>query len=121
MTTNDVNCDEVICPQCCHQFRAIPVNVQRELAASQRDVKRLRQWQREMVEKAASGGVLDGYRELAEKCAAHEETIDALRKNAERLRSALELVMGYPDVRIYLGSEISNIADAAINAAKGKP
>lgn len=27
------NNDLVICPQCCHQFRAIPVNVQRELAA----------------------------------------------------------------------------------------
>jgi len=23
------NSDEVICPQCCHQFRAIPVNVQK--------------------------------------------------------------------------------------------
>lgn len=27
------NNDEVICPACCHQFRAIPVNVQAELAA----------------------------------------------------------------------------------------
>lgn len=27
------NYDEVICPQCCHQFPAIPVNVQKELAA----------------------------------------------------------------------------------------
>jgi septal ring factor EnvC (AmiA/AmiB activator) len=27
--------DEVICPNCVHQFRAIPVNVQAELAAAQ--------------------------------------------------------------------------------------
>jgi hypothetical protein len=27
------NNDEVICPQCCHQFRAIPVNVQTEISA----------------------------------------------------------------------------------------
>lgn len=26
------NNDEVICPKCCHQFRAIPVNVQADLA-----------------------------------------------------------------------------------------
>jgi hypothetical protein len=26
------NYDEVICPKCCHQFRAVPVNVQRKLA-----------------------------------------------------------------------------------------
>ena len=33
------NYDEVICPNCVHQFRAIPVNVQAELAAAiaQRD------------------------------------------------------------------------------------
>ena len=28
----EANMDEVICPACCHQFRAIPVNVQKELA-----------------------------------------------------------------------------------------
>ena len=26
------NNDEVICPNCCHQFRAIPVNVQTRIA-----------------------------------------------------------------------------------------
>ena len=28
MTTDAINYDEVICPNCVHQFRAIPVNVQ---------------------------------------------------------------------------------------------
>ena len=31
--TEAINYDEVICPNCVHQFRAIPVNVQNELAA----------------------------------------------------------------------------------------
>ena len=31
--TRQPNFDEVICPKCVHQFRAIPVNVQEELAA----------------------------------------------------------------------------------------
>jgi len=34
MTTDAINYDEVICPNCVHQFRAIPVNVQHELAAA---------------------------------------------------------------------------------------
>ena len=33
MTDTKPNPDEVICPNCCHQFRAIPENVQAELAA----------------------------------------------------------------------------------------
>lgn len=35
----EANNDEVICPACVHQFRAIPVNVQAEIAAlrSERD------------------------------------------------------------------------------------
>ena len=35
------NYDEVICPQCCHQFPAIPVNVQKELAALRTSVAEL--------------------------------------------------------------------------------
>ena len=31
------NADEVICPQCCHQFRATPENVQSENAALRED------------------------------------------------------------------------------------
>lgn len=30
--TTKANNDEVICPKCVHQFRAIPVNVQEEIA-----------------------------------------------------------------------------------------
>lgn len=29
---DDINYDHVICPNCCHSFRAIPVNVQNRLA-----------------------------------------------------------------------------------------
>ena len=36
------DCDMVICPQCTSQFRAIPVNVQRELAEAERDAARYR-------------------------------------------------------------------------------
>jgi hypothetical protein len=37
-----VNNDEVICPNCVHQFGAIPVNVQRELFALRAEIERLR-------------------------------------------------------------------------------
>ena len=35
--------DLVICPNCVHQFRAIPVNVQRELAEAQKEIEAMRQ------------------------------------------------------------------------------
>lgn len=43
------------------------------------EVLRQREWARRMVEKAASGGTLDGYRELGEKIANAEAQIDRLR------------------------------------------
>ena len=36
--------DEVICPNCVHQFRAIPPNVQAELAESDDRARRLAEW-----------------------------------------------------------------------------
>lgn len=39
----------------------------------------LLEWQRQMVEIQASGGRLDGYRELADKLAARDAEIDRLR------------------------------------------
>lgn len=44
--------------------------------------------------------------------------ITRLRAEAEALRKALVLVMDYPDVRKYLGSQVANVADAAIAATK---
>lgn len=41
-----------------------------------------------------------------------------LSDKAEALRKALVLVMDYPDVRKYLGSQVANVADAAIAATK---
>lgn len=54
------------------------------------EVLSLRGWQRQMVEKAASGGVLDGYRELGAKCAALEAELDRLRAAAEAHGDALQ-------------------------------
>lgn len=39
----EANPNYVICPGCCHQFRAIPVNVQDELAALRAENERLKQ------------------------------------------------------------------------------
>lgn len=39
-----------------------------------------REWNRQMVEKAASGGALDGYRELAARAAAAENERDAMAR-----------------------------------------
>ena len=52
---------------------------------------RLRQWQREMVEKAADKS-LDGYRELASKCAALETENERLRSELAAAREALETI-----------------------------
>ena len=35
------NNDEVICPECCHQFRAIPVNIQHELTTANERISEL--------------------------------------------------------------------------------
>jgi chromosome segregation ATPase len=47
------------------------------------EIERLREWQRQMVEIQASGGRLDGYRELAQKLADRDAEIDRLRAEAE--------------------------------------
>lgn len=53
------------------------------------EIERLRKWNAEMVEKAASGGVLDGYRDLGARLAAKDAEI-------ERLREALREAAAYP-------------------------
>lgn len=52
---------------------------QNEDGSTHDEIDRLRKWQREMVEIQASGGRLDGYRELGAKCAALESQNDRLR------------------------------------------
>ena len=46
------------------------------------------------------------------------KTIELLNAENEALRKAMELVMCYPDIRIYIGSELSGIADAAMKKSK---
>ena len=43
--------DEVICPNCCHQFRAIPQDVHEQLAAMTAERDRLRRWMRSLRQK----------------------------------------------------------------------
>jgi len=43
----------VICPNCVHQFRAIPVDVQHELAKAQAEIDRLQKELDEAYERAA--------------------------------------------------------------------
>ena len=40
--------------------------------------------------------------------------VEAQEAEIERLRAALTLVMDYPEVRKYLGSRVSDVADAAL-------
>lgn len=59
--------------------------------AANAENERLRQWQKEMVEIQASGGRLDGYRELGAKCATLETEIERLRTElATRHNASLE-------------------------------
>lgn len=60
---------------------------ERDLAAAKERIRELEDWSRQMVEKAASGGALDGYRELGAKLAKAEERAEEYRKDAERLDS----------------------------------
>lgn len=53
-------------------------------------VKELEEWNRKMVEMAASKNNLDGYRELGQRAAQAEADRDALRAENARLREALE-------------------------------
>lgn len=53
------------------------------------EVLRQRKWAREMVEMAASGGRLDGYRELADELAAKDGEIERLTDENGRLRADL--------------------------------
>lgn len=50
------------------------------------EIERLNAWNRQMAEKAAAGGTLDGYRELGARVAAAESLADNLRAENERLR-----------------------------------
>jgi hypothetical protein len=59
------------------------------LDALEAENERLRQWQRDMVEIQASGGRLDGYRELADKCAAFDAKNERLRAELAKAREAL--------------------------------
>lgn len=59
-------------------MRKLAAQLERELAAAQERIRELEEWNRKMVEKAASGGVLDGYRELGVKLAAAEEWREAV-------------------------------------------
>ena len=45
--------------------------------------------------------------------------ITRLRAEADALRKDLVLVMDYPHVRKYIGSQVANVADSAIDATKG--
>ena len=58
---------------------------QDELAALRARVKELEQWNKEMVELSASGGRLDGYREMGRQLAEKDEQIDALRARIDYL------------------------------------
>lgn len=58
--------------------------------------------------------------EIEHLAAASEQHFTQAMTNGQRanqLREALALVMRYPDVRTYLGTDVSTVADAALNAA----
>lgn len=57
------------------------------------EVLRQRAWARGMVEKAASGGTLDGYRELGQKLAKAEAQIEALRAERDVLKIGIDSVL----------------------------
>ena len=95
--------DKVICPNCVHEFVAVPVNVQEELARHKEDYGRACKLVADM-HAAATGRPGEGPR-------------IGVVEDVAAVRAALVLVMGYTDVRQYLGRQVSNVADAALGAA----
>ena len=72
---NDINNDHVICPNCAHQFRAVPVNVQEELAALRETAGKALELLRELgEERACDHGQLDA-------------ALDALRAHLAKRKS----------------------------------
>ena len=62
------------------------------IESQQREIEELREWNAAMVEKMASGGTLDGYREMASKVASLQSRLDeceaALRQHDALLSTA---------------------------------
>ena len=85
------------------------------------EVARLKQWQVDMVAKAADKS-LDGYRELGAKCAALEAERDALKQDAARYRWLREKLV-YQKSGPHYGWTLDELIpgderDAAIDAAR---
>lgn len=57
--------------------------------AADAEIERLREWNRQMVETAAGGGVLDGYRELGAKLAEKDAEIERLREENSTFSDSL--------------------------------
>ena len=66
-----------------------------------------------------SNDPVDGFRDDINKALADQSHPARTPPEARELRIALETVMAYPDIRAYLGKQVSDIASAAL-AAKGK-
>ncbi len=72
-----------------------------EITTLRAEVERLREWQRQMVQKAADNS-LDGYRELGAKCASLEERTETAERERdeaeERARFNARLAEGLPEL-----------------------
>lgn len=75
-----------------------------------RCVPKLREWNRKMVEKAASGGVLDGYREMGQRINNLEQQLAASAQQVEQMRGALEAML--EDFGLYSHASIKMATDA---------
>ena len=95
--------EKVICPNCVHEFVAVPVTVQIKLAELEEDYGRACKTVADM-HAAATGRPGEGARR-------------GVVEDVTDLRAALVLVMGYPEIRSYLGSQVSNVADAVLGVA----
>lgn len=58
------------------------------------ELDKAREWNRQMVEKAAEGGALDGYREMGARIAALEAERDRLREAGDKLSFAAQTTGG---------------------------
>jgi hypothetical protein len=65
------------------------------VARQAEEIERLYEWQRQMVELAAGGGRLDGYRELAAKLAKKDEEIDRLRQQVTQRGARMQIMREY--------------------------
>ena len=108
--------DEVICPKCCEQFRAIPVNVQHELETLRKQVEELEDAADEY--KQLHGFAVNGFNRLTEELAALKQQGEPVARNQTELQDIYDTLYTSAPTIPQTCFSAADMADAAAKAAQ---